>query len=419
MLNKKIILTAPALMLALSSSAFAWGSIALLKSSTHTKIAAKALSQMDPGRYADMDTASELIKNGSTSEDGHEGIHNGGGKLRDWWTGGDGRSTLKGGVLDNYTKLNIADAYMNIGRMCHLTQDQAVPAHAARVPHSIVLNLPGDGMEKYAGSNNDFGPVPQVDNAKLPYEYYQELQDETRSHLGEWKNPRTQVPYWIQSEEGARLPDPTLGPIGTYGGGADAYREDVLAGSKLTVAGLTPAELCARQLGMAAGYTRALVESASRNLPPLVSGLYVSPNVTMPGRKVEIAFTALENRTAHVKYAVLVAPRGGTAQTVLAGDINLGKPRPAFNTNNGDNAQPVHTPDENLFNRGVTLNWDGLLAGKPLAEGVYTVEVQLTDDDGNTVPASVNTDNVGGNNTVTVLSIVTTEPANNNPFNFN
>jgi hypothetical protein len=286
---------APAVFLALSSNAFCWNSLSILGSSTHTRIAAKALSLTDPGTYPDMDANGRLIKEGSTSEAGHEKIHNGGGKLKDWWGGGDGRATLKGGVLPNYTRLDIQDAYLNLGRMCHLTQDQAVPAHAAHIPHSIVLNLPADGVEKYAGRNHDFGAVPDVAGDKQPYEYYQVLQNETRSHLSEWISPVTGKPFWTPSPEASRFTDATLGPVGSYGGGADTFGQAADANTR-AAAGPSAREIAARQLGMAAAYTRALIESASRRLPPLVSGLSVYPNVVTPGSKVEIAFTALENR---------------------------------------------------------------------------------------------------------------------------
>ncbi len=416
MLNKKFAAVTPVLILALSSSAFAWESIALLKSSTHKKIADKALHLVDFSQYPDMDTASQQIKDGSSSEAGHENIHNGGGKPQDWWTGGDGRGTLKGGVLPNYTRLQITDAYMNIGRMCHLTQDQAVPAHAAHIPHSVVLNLPPDGMEKYVGKHPDFGAIPQVSNEKMPFEYYQMLQNDTRQHLAEWINPRTGGPFWTPSVEASRYVDATQGPIGVYGGGADTFGDAVTENLR-SGASMTAAEIAARQLGMAAGYTKALVESASRRLPPLVSGLSVSPNVVTPGSIVEIDFTALENRTNHVRYTVVLTAKGGQPQTAMTGELTLDKPRPVVNSGN-DNSQAV-TPENNLFNRRVSLKLGSMPNGRPLAEGTYAVEVQLTDDDGNTIPASVNTDDVSGNNSIAVLSVVNTAPKDLTPFSFN
>ena len=405
MLNKKLsLMLVPAALAALSSNAFSWGSLGILGSSTHTKIAAKALGALDMGAYPDMDLYSGQIKDGSTSEAGHENIHNGGGKLKDWWDGADGRATLKGGVLPNYTKLDVRDAYLNLGRMCHLTQDQAVPAHAAHIPHSIVLHLPPDGVEKYAGKNPDFGPLPQVAGDKQPYEYYQILQDETKSHLAEWVSPVTGKPFWTTAPGGARYADATLGPAGVYGGGGDTFGQAAETDARLPGV-MSAREIAARQLGMAAGYTVALLESASRRLPPLVAGLSVYPNVAAPGAKVQIAFTALENRTRHLKYSVTLTPRGGAPRTILAGELGLDRPRPAA-TVGGDGQQAAPQPEELLFNKRVNLNWDAKPEGRPLAEGVYTVQVQLTDDDGNTVPASVNSDDSRENDTVTVFSVV-------------
>ena len=161
------------------------------------------------------------------------------------------------------------------------------------------------------------------------------------------------------------------------------------------------------------------MEAASRKLPPLVSKLAVYPNVAMTGKPVEIAFTALENRTKHVKYEVYVTPEGGERQVILAGDVSLKDPVVVFNTNNGDNPAPLPTPEESLFNRRVNLKWDATLNGKPLAEGSYAVEVQLMDDDGNLVPASVNTDEVSENNTERTLSVVNGEPVSPASFSFN
>jgi hypothetical protein len=120
-----------------------------------------------------------------------------------------------------------------------------------------------------------------------------------------------------------------------------------------------------------------------------------------------------------VKYSITVAPGNGGAAAVFSGDVNLDKPHPSSNNNvNGGDNQPA-APEESLFNKRVDLNWDGMLGGKPLAEGIYTVAVQLTDDDGNTVPASVNSDDVSANDTVRPLSVVAMEPVNAPDIQFN
>ncbi|MDA8131368.1 MAG: hypothetical protein M0011_07685 [Elusimicrobia bacterium] len=412
-MKKNFPLLFPTLLLACSSNAFAWGSLGILGPSTHTRIAAKALKLLDSGSYPDMMNNGTQIKNGATSEAGHEKIHNGGGRLKDWWDGGDGRGTLKGGVLPSYSKLEIEDAYLNLGRMCHLTEDQAVPAHAAHIPHSIVLHLPPDGVEKYTGKHHDFGEIPQVAGDKMPYEYYQTLQDETRSHLGEWVSPVTGKPFWDESPEAYRFKDATLGPVGQYGGGGDTFLQS--AEQDLKASGLSAREIAARQLGMAAGYTKAVLESASKRLPPLVSGLSVYPGVITPGQKVQIAFTALENRTPHVRYAVTLRPDGGEETVILTGETKLDKPSPSFDTSG---QQEPKKPEELLFNRRVRLDWAAAAGGKPLAEGAYLLEVHLMDDDGNIIPVSVNSDDVRENDSARLVSVVNTAPKDPSPFSF-
>ena len=64
-------------------------------------------------------------------------------------------------------------------------------------------------------------------------------------------------------------------------------------------------------------------------------------------------------------------------------------------------------PAENfLFSRGLKVSWDT----RNLAEGTYIVEVQLTDEDGNTVPADANSDDIRENDSRTFLSVVNTIP---------
>jgi hypothetical protein len=380
----------------LISNASAWHSVL---GSTHEKISKKAYKTLNTGVYPDLKKASEEIQDGSSSERGHEGNGQGGGKMKDWWDGADGRKTLLGGVLPNYTKFLFSEAYYNIGRMVHLTQDQAVPAHAARVPHGWG-GKHIDDMEYFAQYRADFDAVPLVDNAKQPYEYYQELQNNTRNLLPTWINPETRQPYWNLAAAAPEYgKDVTLGATGSYGAKHDGYAKSVTvegdsnnygsATNNTEVVSSNP-EIARDRLAIAAGYTQAMIESASKNLPPLVSTLTISGNVLSPGQKMGISFTALENRGNKAGYSVTVARAGGTPETVLEGVIELKAPA------NG----------EYLASRTVTLNWDGLIAGRQPAEGTYTLEVNLTDMDGNTVPARVNSDEIRQNDTKAVFSVV-------------
>ena len=389
----------------LVSNVSAWNSVVL---STHDKITKKAYKSVDKGRYPDLDRAYDLIKAGSSSEKGHEGIHNGGGRLKDWWYGAD-RKTLLGGVIPNYLRFDFIQAYTNIGRMVHLTQDQAVPAHATHINHSIVHKLPSDGMERYAGYRAEFDDVPVIDSSKMPYEYYQYLQDDTRSRLSSWINPATGVPYWSEADYAPeRGRDVAFGPLGRYGSGKDSYSRwqevETDDGSEQPsdreVFSPSP-EITRDRLAIAAGYTRAMIEAASKRLPPLVSGVSLSANVLAPGRKMEIRFTALENRTKKVNYDITVARNGVRPETILAGSMELNNPQASLAVEPGREQER-----EILFSRRVILPWDGLISGRAAEEGSYILQVSLTDEDGNTIPDEVNTDSIRENDTKAVFSVI-------------
>lgn len=391
---------------------------------THKKIAVEALKKIDKNLYPDIAKAASLLKDGSASENGHPDFwHDNGGLPKDLWENGDAKNS--GGVLGNYKTLNTETAYRNLGIICHLTQDMAVPAHAANIAH-----LMSEGMEEYADYDPTFGPVPAIDTSRQPYEYYQAMQDDTRSHLSSWRNPDTGIPYWVPSPSAPRFgQDATKGPGGAYGGGHDTYSswiDDSAYGgqgntnNRKLVARIP--EICRDRLGMAAGYTMATLESASKKLPPLVKNFAVYPNVVTPGSKVDISFIALENRSRNVKCSITLTPIGGQPQTLLVGDIVLNDPTTAGYSSGpgGDsgNNTPSSVPENYLFNRSLSFSWNGLLSGKPPAEGSYLVEVLLTDEDGNTIPAEVNTDSMRENDSRAVLSVVKTLPPPPAPSSF-
>jgi hypothetical protein len=341
--------------------------------STHGKITTEAVSSITKNQYPDIGLASDKLVKGSTSEKAHEGLHTKGGKPKDWWEGT--REGTLGGVLANYQTFMLNEAYLNLGRIAHLTEDMAVPAHAANIPHDV---FNPDGLESYAMDNTEFAPLPFIDNSRMPYEYYQELQDETRSRLASWNNPATGEPYWAAAENAPPLgQDATFGPTGRYNGNNKSFAASPIP------------ELCKERLAMAAAYARAMFEAASKKLPPLVSGLAISGNVLSPGQKMEISFTILENRTKKVAYKVIVSQAGRTVLELASDILELGGP----------------AKGEYLMREKATLSF---APGKTLKEGTYTLEVQLTDEDGNMVPAAVNTDSVKENDSQKAFSIVTT-----------
>jgi hypothetical protein len=401
MKNKSLhLLIASAAVLALAPNSFAWKSLSYL--STHERITGQVIPKLDDKTYHDMSRAAHLLIGGASLEDGHERRLNGGGKIKDWWDGKSrddngnetaDRPTLRGGVLPNYTAFLFERAYTNLGIMCHLTQDQAVPSHAAHIPHSSLLSLPSDGMEIYSTAHPDFAPIPALDNSAVPYSYYQTLQDETKSNLDKWVNPETGAPYW------SVLPPPVrklsgglaanFGPEGSYGAadGADAFLAETKVPGEVTAR--TPA-ICQEQLARAAGYTRAMLESASKKLPPLVRNLALSANVLAPGQGFTISFIPYDNRALKVAYEVAISKKGQAPAAVLTGTLPL--------MDLGGYLYETLKP--------VNLAWDGTIAGKPLQEGNYILQVRLLDEDGNEVPAEVDADALRENDTRAVFSVV-------------
>lgn len=246
------------------------------------------------------------------------------------------------------------------------------------------------------------------------------MQNDTRSRLNTWVNPDTGIPFWVAPRTAKFGEDITLGARGAYGGGNDTYaywtdsNPNGGEGNSNNRTMLTKyPEICGERLGTAVGYTRAILQSASKRLPPLVKDLRISPNLATPGAKVEIIFTALENRSRNLKYSLNVT-RDGVTETILVGMMALNNPKPiSYNNsypNDPNNNRPSSVPENYLYNFSGKVAWPGHFAGKPLAEGAYAIEVSLTDEDGNTVPADVNTDSIRENDSKTVLTVVNTLP---------
>jgi hypothetical protein len=396
------LIIASAAILFTAADSFAWKSLSYL--STHERITTQLVTQLDGKSYHDIARTAHLLIGGSSLEDGHERVLNGGGKIKDWWDGKSrddegtetyDRPTLRNGVFPNYLNFMFERAYTNLGVMCHLTQDQAVPSHAAHIPHSSLLSLPSDGMEVYAAAHPDFAQMPAIDNNRPPYEYYQVLQDETLGNLPRWVNPDTGKPYW------SVLPPPVnrlsgmfavnFGPEGSYGAydGMDSYLKNADPKSPEGIVARSP-EICREQLARAAGYTKAMLESASKALPPLVRNLAISSNLLSPGQGMAISFLPLENRSMKVAYEITVSKNGAAPMPVLSGTAQL--------VDLGGYLYETLKP--------VKLSWDGLVSGMPLEEGTYILEVMLTDEDGNKVPGEVNSDPSRENDTKAVFSVV-------------
>jgi len=252
-----------------------WDSFALQP--THKRIAVGALTKVSKTQYPDLIANQAEIILGSNDETAHcdpKNLSNGG-DTRDLWLGISKCSD--GGVVPNFKAGKYAKAYHNLGRMIHLIQDQAVPAHAANIPHFVPGARAQDGFElitDYVG-NIKFTPAPDME----PYLYYQAIQDDTRRHLAEWKHPFRNCQMWLPSPAAPPLgQDAAAGPLGAgidgkYGCGRDSYVELMPDenGSGMHQAAVAP-EIGERQLSQAAAYSAGVMMAASKRLQAIKAG---------------------------------------------------------------------------------------------------------------------------------------------------
>jgi hypothetical protein len=348
--------------------------------SAHKAIMKAALNLVNDSEMPDIARTKDLLLPGANDETGHPDKTANGGPVKEIWLGNTPFS--KGGVLSNYEHFKFPEAYSRLGTLCHLTQDQAVPAHAANILHSV-----SESFEGYSSDGNKVKIETSRYNEGLePYAYYQDLQDETRSRLASWKNPATGLPYWLPAADAPRMgQDATYGSRGQYGGGRDAYAWQNnnstdggnSGGNQITAS----PEIRARQLAIAGATTVAVLKSASKHLPPLVSDL----TVTLNGRTALVSFTALDNRSRGLEYSIAVYKDGARQGTPLMGMSALNNPAaPALMLTAGIAA---------------TINLSYLPAGD------YTLDVRLTDTDGNVTPDEVNTDDIPQNDTKARLTL--------------
>ena len=145
-------------------------------------------------------------------------------------------------------------------------------------------------------------------------------------------------------------------------------------------------EIRTDQLAVAGAVTVSVLESASKRLPPLVQNLAVSRTPAKAGEEkagYRLKFNIHENRSPDITYTVTVYRDGAAVGTAVTGAASLFPPK------NG----------ALLFSGAVTAYWAGVADFNPLPAGNYTLDVRVTDADGNITPDEVNTDDIRENDT--------------------
>jgi len=359
---------------------------------THKYVGKAAMKFINKSVFPDLGAAKDILIDGCADETGHPDPKANGGRPEDLWYGV--KPETLGGVLQNYTQFKFNEAYARLGTIAHLTQDQAVPTHAANIKHYI-----GDSFEGFYG--NDVKIASRRSNEdREPYAYYQELQDETRRKLPGWTDPKTGRQYWVEAPDAPPLgQDATYGPRGHYGGKHDwdMYAvpppQDNSNGNNNNTWITAHPEIRLLQMAEAGAATISVFESASKRLPPLVQNLSVStaafdsPEGTRVGYNIK--FNAYDNRSPRVAVEVIVYTEGGSIGTASSGVATLAAP----------------PKDGIMFSGALTVPWAGVVDFRALPAGKYFLDVRLTDDDGNTVPESVNTDGIRENDTRVEVTI--------------
>ncbi|MFA6433788.1 MAG: hypothetical protein WCW52_03755 [Elusimicrobiales bacterium] len=352
------------------SAARAWKSAPLL---AHTNIMHSALERVDKAAYPDLDDFKVVLLEGANDESWHTLDSPNGGNPEDIWFGEKTETAF--GVLGNYAALDLEHAYRRIGSICHLTEDQASPPHAANVYHGLT-----DRFETSAANHSaPLREAPAEAGAKEPYAYYQETQDDTRGMLRSWVNPDTGRPYWVEDRDsGVALgQDSTYGIFGGYGAGKDSF--------PLSSDNERAAPIVDRQYQLAARATLNVLISASKRLPPIVSDL----STVVRGGNIEIDFNAGDNRSSQVSYQIGVYQHSRLLGLIKAGELELNR----------------HGTHGMTMGAKVQVIWDGTVEGKKLPAGDYVVQVTLTDSDNNTTPEGVNTDKSRVNSTKAYVSL--------------
>ncbi len=352
------------------SAANAWKSAPLL---AHTNIMHAALDRLDKSEYPDLADFKINLLEGANDESWHTIDSLNGGRPEEIWRGA--KTDAAGGVLGNYAAFDLEHAYRRIGSICHLTEDQAAPPHAANVQHALF-----DRFETAAGDYSaPLYSVPAEAGAEEPYAYYQQMQDATRRLLDTWVNPDTNRPYWVEDpDSGVRLgEDSTFGVFGGYGSGKDSF--------PLTHSDSRIEAIVDGQFQSAARATYNILVSASKKLPPLVSDLAV----VNAGGVIGISFNAGDNRSAALKYQVEVYQHSQLLGLAKSGEVKLGRP--------GAYGLPLGAK--------VALLWDGAVGGVKLPAGDYLLQVKLTDGDNNSTPDGVNTDKSRVNGTKAYVTL--------------
>jgi len=223
------------LLLSTATNLCAWHTVG---SDVHEYNVYDSLRTIDSSIYPDLHKYIILIEAGSDTE-----VHNtawdktdnanalNGGYPKAWWDDGKDKDGNPKNALYYYKTFNISQAYNYIGRMTHLIQDQAVPAHGANIAHAWWKG--GDKLESDANSHYVYpGVASQKISDLAPHRYYNTLQNFTFVKVAQsdavstssWRRSSENA-YWLTDDYDDDGPD----GWGMYGGGTPGNRQGIIS----------------------------------------------------------------------------------------------------------------------------------------------------------------------------------------------
>ena len=334
------------------STVFAWWSATVLFDSTHHKLTESSINILGSS-YPDINKFNNDICDWTSGTTDDSRAHNGnstlnGGPIELWWYNAQQKYKAKDFATGDWS------AYYYVSLMMHLIEDQAVPAHASEILHGTVGWM--DNMEQLAYYNynpNITGTVAATNPTNNYYAMKYYTLEATADDY--WRQ------YWVFGTVGVEH-------SGNYGGppNDEGRRTDVFPTS-WSGAGETERVLMRQLLGAAVTHTAGALISVSKLLPPLIKTFTFSNQVIGPNQGTNINFKVIENRTDKVYYTLEVF-KDGTSQGKLRDNesVNLGLGQ--------------ELPKEVDVTPGL---WDGKIGGSMLADGNYTMQLSVKDDDGN------------------------------------
>jgi len=152
----------------------------------------------DMEKYWSVITANDSGSSAEMASHGGPTLTNWADKLYAWATydGGPFDSWLEK-ILDRYKNKKFSETYQEIGYLVHLTEDQAVPTHAANISHGYFDHFEYSATAYTPTSSNLGLKGSEVSEFTQIINIYRETLSDTQHGLSSYTDPKLKVQYWV------------------------------------------------------------------------------------------------------------------------------------------------------------------------------------------------------------------------------